>query len=51
MWGNPTPFHRGKSIEENIEERLILPLSIKKSFLMNPLTANSAIYRDSFILI
>ena len=46
MWGNPTSFHRGKCIVKNIEKRKILTYSIKKSYLMNLLTTNSAIYRS-----
>ena len=47
MWGNPTFLHRGKSIEKNIEKREILTQSIEKSFLIDPLTTNDAIYRES----
>ena len=44
MWRNPTLFHRAKSIEKGIEKRYILTQSIKKSFLIDPLTTNNAIY-------
>ena len=45
MWGNPTIFHL-KNLLKNIEKRQILTQSIKKSFLVDPLTTNNAIYRD-----
>ena len=41
MWGNPTLFHRVKSVEKIIEKRQIL---------IDPLTTNNAIYHDSLIL-
>ena len=39
-----------KSIERNIEKRYILTYSIEKSFSIDPLTTDNAIYRDSLIL-
>ena len=47
MRGNPALFHRAKSIEKNIDKKLILTQSIEKSFLIDPLNTNNAIYRDS----
>ena len=40
MWGKPTPFHGAKLIENNIQKR------IEKSFLVDPLTKDNAIYCD-----
>ena len=42
MWGTPTFFHRGKSIEKNI--------AINKSYLMNQLTTKKAIYHYNFFI-
>ena len=50
MWGNPILFHRVKYIGKNIEKKQILTQSIEKSFLIDPLTTNNAIYHDSLIL-
>ena len=50
MWGNPMLFDRAKSIEKNIEKKEILTRSIEKSFVIDPLTTNNAIYRDSLTL-
>ena len=50
MCGNPTLFHRAKSIEKDIKERQILTQSIEKSFLIDPATTNNTIYRDSLTL-
>ena len=36
MWSNTTPFHRAKTIEENIEKRYILAKSV------NPLSVSDA---------
>ena len=51
MKGNPTLFHRAKSVEKNIEKRLILTQSIEISFLIDPLNTNNAIHSDSLTLI
>ena len=50
MWCNPTLFHLAKSTEQYIEKRSILSQSIEKSFLIDPLPASNALYRDSFTL-
>ena len=50
MLGNTTCFHGSKSIEKNIEKRLILRQSIAKSFLIDPLTTNNAVYLGSLTL-
>ena len=50
MWCNPILFHRVKYIGKNIEKKQILTQSIEKSFLIDPLTTNNAIYHDSLIL-
>ena len=49
MWSNPTLFHQAESIEKNIEKKINID-TIEKSFLIDPLTANNAIYRESLIL-
>ena len=51
MKSNPTLFHRAKSVEKNIEKRLILTQSIEISFLIDPLSINNAIHSDSLTLI
>ena len=43
-------FYREKAIEKNTEKRQILAQSIEKSFLVDPLNTNNAIYRDSLTL-
>ena len=53
MWGNPILFNLLKKYWEKIIidwEKSILTQSIEKSFLMDPLTTNNAIYHDSLIL-
>ena len=50
MWGNLTLFQKVRSIEKNTKKRSILTQSIEKSFLINPLITNNAIYRDSLTL-
>ena len=47
MWGNLTLFHWGKSIEKNTEKRRILTKTVGKSFLIDPLTTNNAIYPEN----
>ena len=48
MWGNSTLFHWKKSIEKILKK--ILTQSIEKSFLIDPLNTNNAIYHDSLTL-
>ena len=43
MWGNPTQFQQGKSIEKGIEKRWTLAQSIGKIFLIDPLNLNNVI--------
>ena len=50
MWGNPIHFHRVKYIGKHIEKKQILTQSIEKSFLIDPLTTNNAIYIVPLIL-
>ena len=45
MWGNPALFNRAKSIEKRLRKD-----NIGISFLIDSLTANNAIYRDSLTL-
>ena len=47
---NPTLCHRSKSIEKNIEKRRILTQSIEKSFLIDPLNTNNAVYNNLLTL-
>ena len=41
LWGNPTLFHGVKCIEKNIE----------KSFLIDPLTTDNAVYHELLTLV
>ena len=50
MWGNLTLFQKVRSIEKNTKKRSTLTQSIEKSFLIDPLITNNAIYRDSLTL-
>ena len=45
--GWPILFQRAKSIEKNVEKRKVMTQPIEGSFLIDPLTTDNAIYRDS----
>ena len=47
MWGNSTPFHRAISVQKNVEKKYYHEL--RKSFFIDLLTANNAIWHDSLI--
>ena len=49
--GNPTLFHGAKSNEKKYLEKInIGTINWKKSFLIDPLTTDNAIYRDLLTL-
>ena len=51
MWSNTTLFHWAKSIEKILRKINIDTINLDKSFFIDPLNTNNAIYRDSLTLI
>ena len=52
IWGNSYTFPPGKIYWKKYSEKIntVLTRSIEKNFLIDPLTTNNAIYRDSLVL-
>ena len=50
MWGNPEPLHCAKSIENILRKDKYWHSQLRKTFLIDLLTTNSAIHHNSLIL-
>ena len=50
MWTNPILFHWENSIQKHVEKRKIFTESTEKNFLIDLLTTNYVIFRDSLTL-